>query len=1032
MYRTNSAPRHAVASRFAQPRRSRRRPGFGARRRFRFEWERVEERTLLSVLTVNTVDDNTTDTSVLTLRDAITLVNTVGDPTSLGQPTMPAGWAAQIDNSGGGFGTNDTIDFAIPGTGVQTIAPTAPLPTITHPVVINGYSQSNTQAKLIQLSGPGMTSGVTGLDLATSGSTVQGLVINQFSIAINVVGNNNQIQGNFVGTDPTGTEDFWPVSTSYLNGPPIGVQVSGSGNSIGTGVAAGRNIISGSNYGVVLSSTTQSVVAGNYIGTDLTGTHPLGNWAGIGLLGGATGDRIGVDPNSSSPGDQGNLISANDIGILLGAGVPAPAAVNTGIYGNEIGTDVNGTNNANLGNQWTGVGVAIGSQGCSIGSESNPALGNNIAFNGGGWSGASGIKGPGVWIAPFLGTPDDIRVQGNSIHDNAGLGIDIGGNYPSPGPDGVNNLATPDGPGTGANNLQHYPVLQTAQGGPVSSIRGTLSSNDPGPFTLDFYASAAANPSGYGEGARYLGSTTIGTAGSFSVDLLAPTSPGEVISATATDANGNTSEFSQDVTAGSATSTGLQDVLTPGSSVKVTTTPGQFQEAIDAVDALKPVAGSGATLTIDLGAGTYGGQTLSPPAGVTVIITASNGGATFVGHSPALTVSSGQVIIQGGVTFTNSTAAPTILVTGGSLVLRNDLVEESDTSNQAAILITGGTVDLGTIASPGGNTINVNGAGELVHNASGNPVSAVGTTFTINGVPVGPSSLSGVVFADFNDDGQVDFGEQGIAGVTINLDGTDFLGNPVHLSLVTDSDGAYVFQNLLLGTYMITAPQVLAGYTQGINSVGTGGGTVSGDQFTVTLTTGQDAMNYNFGEQPAATGPIQHGQTAGIGFWNNKNGQALIKALNGGGGTQLGDWLATTFPHMFGALSGSNNLAGKTNAYVASFFQSRFVVKDQKLDAQVLATALAVYVTDGTLDNTGVGAQYGFIVGGNGVATATFNVGSNGAAFGVADNTVMTVLDILLAADAQAVNGVLYNGTTAKRNMANTIFSAINQAGGIN
>ena len=45
-------------------------------------------------------------------------------------------------------------------------------------------------------------------------------------------------------------------------------------------------------------------------------------------------------------------------------------------------------------------------------------------------------------------------------------------------------------------------------------------------------------------------------------------------------------------------------------------------------------------VTINLGAGTYGGQTLSPPAGVTVIITASNGGATFVGHSPALTVSS--------------------------------------------------------------------------------------------------------------------------------------------------------------------------------------------------------------------------------------------------------------------------------------------------------------------------------------------------------------------------------------------------------
>jgi hypothetical protein len=58
-------------------------------------------------------------------------------------------------------------------------------------------------------------------------------------------------------------------------------------------------------------------------------------------------------------------------------------------------------------------------------------------------------------------------------------------------------------------------------------------------------------------------------------------------------------------------------------------------------------------------------------------------------------------------------------------------------------------------------------------------------------------------------------------------------------------------------------------------------------------------------------------------------------------------------------------------------------------------------------------------------------VGANGAAFGVADNTVVAIMDILLAADAQAVNGVLYNGNTTKCNKANSAFSAINQAGGL-
>jgi hypothetical protein len=134
---------------------------------------------------------------------------------------------------------------------------------------------------------------------------------------------------------------------------------------------------------------------------------------------------------------------------------------------------------------------------------------------------------------------------------------------------------------------------------------------------------------------------------------------------------------------------------------------------------------------------------------------------------------------------------------------------------------------------------------------------------------------------------------------------------------------------------------------------------------------------------------------------------------------------------MFGASAGGNDQAGKTNAYVASFFQRRFVMQGPKLDAQVLATALAIYVTDGTLDNTGVGTQYGFTVGGNGVATAAVNVGANGAAFGGADDTVMTVMDVLLAADAQVVDGVLYNGDTVKRNKANAVFSAVNQAGGL-
>src|SRR5262249_46679528 len=98
---------------------------------------------------------------------------------------------------------------------------------------------------------------------------------------------------------------------------------------------------------------------------------------------------------------------------------------------------------------------------------------------------------------------------------------------------------------------------------------------------------------------------------------------------------------------------------------------------------------------------------------------------------------------------------------------------------------------------------------------------------------------------------------------------------------------------------------------------------------------------------------------------------------------------------------------------------------------QVLATALSVHVTNATLDDTGVAAKYGFTVSGDGAGTATFNVGPSGEAFGVANGTTMTVLDLLLATDARAVNGILYNGNARQRDLASAASSALNQAGSI-
>jgi hypothetical protein len=193
-----------------------------------------------------------------------------------------------------------------------------------------------------------------------------------------------------------------------------------------------------------------------------------------------------------------------------------------------------------------------------------------------------------------------------------------------------------------------------------------------------------------------------------------------------------------------------------------------------------------------------------------------------------------------------------------------------------------------------------------------------------------------------------------------------------------------------------------AGYLQGINSVGTAVGSLMAlNQFFIELARWADSLNDYFGERPSRSSPVQPGQTTGIGFWNNRNGQALLKSLNGGATSkQLGNWLATTLPNRYAGL------AGKTKSEVAPIRQSRFGIKVQKLDAQVLATAPAVYVTNASLAGTAA-VPYGFLVTAGGVGAATFNVGARGEAFGVADGTALAVLDLLRATDLRPREGVL-------------------------
>jgi hypothetical protein len=188
------------------------------------------------------------------------------------------------------------------------------------------------------------------------------------------------------------------------------------------------------------------------------------------------------------------------------------------------------------------------------------------------------------------------------------------------------------------------------------------------------------------------------------------------------------------------------------------------------------------------------------------------------------------------------------------------------------------------------------------------------------------------------------------------------------------------------------------------------------------------------------------GQAATIGFWANKNGQALIKTYTATGANSLGTWLSTNFNNLFGNLSGAN---GTT---VAAYFVKAKAAASGTIwntYAQVLAVALGDYVT-----TTGLGwntsstgpTKYGFNqgTGGVGLGNTYYNVGNNGAAFGVANNSLVKISTLLSTFNSQCVR---VGGTTTtlptsltfygnndptKLGDANNVFNGINSTGDIN
>src|SRR5207249_1661314 len=152
----------------------------------------------------------------------------------------------------------------------------------------NTLADSDNAVLTVELNG-GLAGTVDGLVITAGNSTVRGLVVSGFHRQFGggggrgirlFSGGNNVIAGNFIGTDPTGTQS--------RGNTEIGVEIQSSDNRIGGTDPADRNLVSGNNDLVtgnetpgIYMSGTNNVTLGNYIGTDVTGTLALPNGDGV-------------------------------------------------------------------------------------------------------------------------------------------------------------------------------------------------------------------------------------------------------------------------------------------------------------------------------------------------------------------------------------------------------------------------------------------------------------------------------------------------------------------------------------------------------------------------------------------------------------------------------------------------------------------------------------------------------------------------------------------------------------------------------
>jgi hypothetical protein len=507
---------------FSWPRRNRR--SKLSPRQAQLRLEPLEDRRLLSVFTVT----NTSDFGTGSLDEAITDANA-------------SGVASQID-------------FNIGSGGAQTIMIQSLLPALGNSITIDGSTEPGfTGAPLVTIYDLDPQHILPGLSVAGNGDTVRALhfagftalpgplpplgplpnplngyavvvsgdndliVGNQIPDILVVTGSNDTIggtsasEGNTLGSVLVGNQSGATASGDVLEGNTIALDVTATNTTaltIGGSMAGAGNVSSGS---IQISKSSGAVVQGNTL--DMSDQDQFATTVG---LDDATNCTLGGTTALAR-----NVINGAATKIRIISEVSPATVLNDVVEGNYIGTLADG--------QSPPPSISF-SPGILVDSSGNTIINNTIAF--------SGVYEAGIEI--FGGTGN--RISQNSMFDNGTTGIQLG--------DGAANVYKPNGvnPGTGPNDSQNFPVIASAvESGGNTVITGTLNSAANSTYTLEFFAATALDTGGYVEGKTYLGSQSVTTdaGGNASFTFTGPADAGPLYTATATDSNGNTSEFWQ-------------------------------------------------------------------------------------------------------------------------------------------------------------------------------------------------------------------------------------------------------------------------------------------------------------------------------------------------------------------------------------------------------------------------------------------------------------------------------------------------------